>query len=115
MVNAPDCGSGTRGFKSHYPPQYIGDYTSYKIHLARWSSGLRHRPFTAATRVRIPYGSPFHNEPLAQSVEHLTFNQGVPRSSRGWLTISVFAAEFRLILKTRRSTQVDEEDGLENR
>ena len=26
-------------------------------------------------------------EPLAQSVEHLTFNQGVPRSSRGWLTM----------------------------
>jgi hypothetical protein len=25
-------------------------------------------------------------EPLAQSAEHLTFNQGVPRSSRGWLT-----------------------------
>ena len=23
---------------------------------------------------------------LAQSVEHLTFNQGVPRSSRGWIT-----------------------------
>ena len=27
------------------------------------------------------------HEPLAQLVEHLTFNQGVPRSSRGWLTI----------------------------
>ena len=26
-------------------------------------------------------------DPLAQSVEHLTFNQGVPRSSRGWVTI----------------------------
>ena len=25
--------------------------------------------------------------PLAQVVEHLTFNQVVPRSSRGWLTI----------------------------
>jgi hypothetical protein len=24
--------------------------------------------------------------PLAQSAEHLTFNQGVPRSNRGWLT-----------------------------
>ena len=28
-----------------------------------------------------------HPDPLAQSVEHLTFNQGVPRSSRGWITI----------------------------
>ena len=25
--------------------------------------------------------------PLAQLAEHLTFNQGVPRSSRGWVTI----------------------------
>ena len=25
--------------------------------------------------------------PLAQSVEHMTFNHGVPRSSRGWVTI----------------------------
>ena len=25
---------------------------------ARWSRGLRHRPFTAVTRVRIPSGSP---------------------------------------------------------
>ena len=30
---------------------------------------------------------PSQNDPLAQSVEHLTFNQGVPRSSRGWITI----------------------------
>ena len=27
--------------------------------------------------------------PLAQSVEHLTFNQGVPRSSRGWVTVKL--------------------------
>ena len=27
--------------------------------LARWSSGLRLRPLTPATRVRISYGSPF--------------------------------------------------------
>ena len=30
------------------------------------------------------------NDSLAQSVEHLTFNQGVPRSSRGWITIFIF-------------------------
>ena len=28
----------------------------------------------------------FVDGPLAQVVEHLTFNQVVPRSSRGWLT-----------------------------
>ena len=27
-----------------------------------------------------------HYTSIAQSVEHLTFNQGVPRSSRGWIT-----------------------------
>ena len=30
---------------------------------------------------------------LAQSVEHLTFNQGVPRSSRGWVTTHAGVAE----------------------
>src|SRR5665648_120383 len=29
---------------------------------------------------------PSHYDPLAQLVEHLTFNQGVPRSNRGWVT-----------------------------
>ena len=29
----------------------------------------------------------FGHDPLAQLAEHLTFNQGVPRSSRGWITI----------------------------
>ena len=43
LVSAPDCGSGGRGFESHYPP--------------------------------FLYGS------LAQSVEHWTFNPGVPGSS----------------------------------
>ena len=45
LVSAPDCGSGGRGFESHYPPFF--------------------------------YGS------LAQSVEHWTFNPGVPGSSPG--------------------------------
>ena len=44
LVSAPDCGSGGRGFESHYPP-FCGS--------------------------------------LAQSVEHWTFNPGVPGSSPG--------------------------------
>ena len=43
---------------------------------ARWSSGLRHRPFTAATGVRIPYGSPFSGR-LAQPGERLPYKQDV--------------------------------------
>ena len=40
-------------------------------------------------------------DPLAQSVEHLTFNQGVPRSSRGWITIGEVSEWFKeLVLKT---------------
>ena len=34
-------------------------YIALKVHfVARWSSGLRLRPLTPATRVRISYGSP---------------------------------------------------------
>ena len=35
----------------------------------------------------VPLPSVEHLDPLAQLAEHLTFNQGVPRSSRGWVTI----------------------------
>ena len=31
------------------------------VNMARWSSGLRLRPLTPATWVRIPYGSPITN------------------------------------------------------
>ena len=34
-----------------------------------------------------PVGHPIKYEPLAQSVEHLTFNQGVTGSIPVWLTI----------------------------
>lgn len=33
---------------------------SLYMRVARWSSGLRLRPFTAATRVRVPSGSPLY-------------------------------------------------------
>ena len=47
-------------------------------HMARWSSGLRLRPLTPATRVRISYGSP---SSLAQSVERSAVNRNVVGSS----------------------------------
>ncbi|CAN2254573.1 hypothetical protein STZ1_40358 [Bacillus subtilis] len=46
---------------------------------------LRHRPFTAVTRVRIPYGSPFGG--LAQLGEHLPYKQRVGGSSPSSSTI----------------------------
>ena len=46
LASALALGARGRGFKSLHPDQ------------APWSSGLRHRPFTAVTRVRIPVGSP---------------------------------------------------------
>ena len=36
---------------SHFNPRST-------LHASRSSSGLGHRPFTAATRVRLPYGTP---------------------------------------------------------
>ena len=36
--------------------------------------------------VRVQPAQPLYYDLLAQSVEHLTFNQGVPRSNRGWVT-----------------------------
>ena len=36
---------------------------------------------------------PSHNGPLAQTVEHLTFNQGVPSSNLGWTTTHAALAQ----------------------
>ena len=46
-------GAWGRGFESLHPD------LAHLVLMAPWSSGLRHRPFTAATRVRIPTGSHF--------------------------------------------------------
>lgn len=76
MVNAPDCGSGTRGFDSHHPP-FIGVSPSGKAR--DFDSRIR--------RFESCYPSCFTCKafaPLAQVVEHLTFNQGVKGSSPLW-------------------------------
>ena len=46
---------------------------------------VRHQTLTLAFVGSNPT-APAIYDPLAQSAEHLTFNQGVPRSSRGWVT-----------------------------
>ena len=79
-VNTADCGSVMRGFDPHPPPQFIF-----------WgvAKSVRHRTLTPACVGSSPaapatlfllYGA------LAQLVEHLTFNQGVPSSSLGCIT-----------------------------
>ncbi|CAN2253834.1 hypothetical protein STZ1_30958 [Bacillus subtilis] len=49
---------------------------------------LRHRPFTAVTRVRIPYGS-LYDGGLAQLGEHLPYKQRVGGSSPSSSTIII--------------------------
>ena len=51
------------------------------------AKSVRHGTLTPACVGSSP-AAPATFDPLAQSVEHLTFNQGVPRSSRGWITTS---------------------------
>ena len=50
-----------------------------------WPSWLRRQIVVLEIVGSTPIIHPIY-DPLAQLAEHLTFNQGVPRSSRGWVT-----------------------------
>ena len=84
VVNASDCGSDIRGFDSHQSPQFV--FILKEWAMAKW---LRHRTLTPRPEVQILLAQPFFYDPLAQSVEHLTFNQRVRRSNR--LRVTIFA------------------------
>ena len=58
---------------------------TFKYNIGPLVKRLRHRPFTAVSRVRIPYGSPTGG--LAQLGEHLPYKQGVAGSSPASSTI----------------------------
>ena len=70
LVSAPDCGSGGPGFESLYPPFAFGLSPSGKAQhfdcCIRWFE---------SSQPSLLYGA------LAQSVEHLTFNQVVRGSN----------------------------------
>ena len=79
LVSAPDCGSGGPGFESLYPP-------CRKAYVGLSPSGKAQDFDSCITLVRIQLAQ---DGILAQSVEHLTFNQGVPSSSLGWITTNL--------------------------
>ena len=94
MVSAPDCGSGDRGFESHYPPffyvklqPFMGGQT-----LLGYRQAVKAQHFDCCIVGSIPT-SPVHGT-LAQMVEHLTFNQVVGGSSPPCLTFSYFLFPF---------------------
>ena len=76
LVSAPDCGSGGRGFESHYPP--FNKAMGYR-------QAVRHSTLTAACAGSNP-ASPVYGC-VAQVVEHLTFNQVVRGSNPRTLII----------------------------
>ena len=69
-------------------PAFVGSIPiSHPIKNYYWgiAKPVRHQTLTLAFVGSSP-ATPAIYDPLAQLVEHLTFNQGVPRSSRGWVT-----------------------------
>ena len=75
-------------------------FKSHRRYQARWSSGLRHRPFTAVTRVRISYGSPRRSAVAAVKypvfglgIFHMLFCKMRPYSGYAplWRLLSAFA------------------------
>ena len=90
LVRVLDCGSRGRGFDSHYPPHI--SLAGLPVIVGVSPSG-KARDFDSRIR-RFKSCYPSHYDPLAQSAEHLTFNQGVPSSNLGWITnISAGVAE----------------------
>ena len=89
VVKTQDCGSCMRGFDPHHPPH---------IYFLVYSQVGKATDFDSVIRRFESYYPSHLFGPLAQLVEHLTFNQGVPRSSRGWITIFLFEITLKLFV-----------------
>ena len=87
MANASDCGSEDRGFESLHSPHFLFLYRIFAESRTRGCrQAVRHGTLTPAFAGSTP-AAPAKCAPLAQSVEHLTFNQGVRGSNPRWGTI----------------------------
>ena len=73
LVRVPGCGPGGRGFESHYSPHPLPAALGC-------GQAVKATDFDSVIR-RFKSCHPSHSDPLAQSVEHLTFNQGVRSSN----------------------------------
>ena len=78
LVSAPDCGSGGPGFESLYPPYFLGLSPSGKAQ--DFDSCI------TLVRIQLAQLITLYCGILAQSVEHLTFNQVVRGSNPRCLT-----------------------------
>ena len=82
LVRVPGCGPGGRGFEPHYSPHFFLLFAG----TLGCRQAARHGTLTPAF-ARFESCHPSHFDPLAQLVEHLTFNQGAWGSNPQWVTI----------------------------